>query len=248
MKEKEMKKTALVTGGSGGIGSEVCKALAEDGWQVAVCYKSGRAAAEALVTELKGQGLCAEAFHCDIGDRESIERCISEVRDSFGMVTLLVNNAGTADIELFTDMTDEKLCEMLEINLLGAMRMSRGVLTDMIREHTGNIINITSVWGEKGASCEVAYSAAKAGLIGFTKALAREVAISGIRVNCVSCGMIDTKMNGELTEEDVRVIVDDIPAGRIGKPRDVANVVRFLSGEGADYIHGQVVRVDGCWI
>lgn len=243
-----MKKTALVTGGSGGIGSEVCKALAEDGWQVAVCYKSGRAAAEALVTKLKGQGLCAEAFHCDIGDRESIERCISEVRDSFGMVTLLVNNAGTADIELFTDMTDEKLCEMLEINLLGAMRMSRGVLTDMIREHTGNIINITSVWGEKGASCEVAYSAAKAGLIGFTKALAREVAISGIRVNCISCGMIDTKMNGELTEEDVRAIVDDIPAGRIGLPRDVANAVRFLSSEGADYIHGQVIRVDGCWI
>ena len=243
-----MKKTALVTGGSGGIGSEVCRVLAEDGWQVAVCYKSGRATAEALVTELKGQGLCAEAFHCDIGDRESIERCISEVRDSLGMVTLLVNNAGTADIELFTDLTDEKLCEMLEINLLGAMRMSRGVLTDMIREHTGNIINITSVWGEKGASCEVAYSAAKAGLIGFTKSLSREVAISGIRVNCVSCGMIDTKMNGELTEEDVRVIVDDIPAGRIGKPRDVANVVRFLSSEGADYIHGQVVRVDGCWI
>lgn len=243
-----MKKTALVTGGSGGIGSEVCKALAEDGWQVAVCYKSGRAAAEALVTELKGQGLCAEAFHCDIGDRESIERCISEVRDSFGMVTLLVNNAGTADIELFTDMTDEKLCEMLEINLLGAMRMSRGVLTDMIREHAGNIINITSVWGEKGASCEVAYSAAKAGLIGFTKALAREVAISGIRVNCISCGMIDTKMNGELTEEDVRAIVDDIPAGRIGLPRDVANAVRFLISEGADYIHGQVIRVDGCWI
>ena len=243
-----MKKTALVTGGSGGIGSEVCKALAEDGWQVAVCYKSGRAAAEALVTELKGQGLCAEAFHCDIGDRESIERCISEVRDSFGMVTLLVNNAGTADIELFTDMTDEKLCEMLEINLLGAMRMSRGVLSDMIREHTGNIINITSVWGEKGASCEVAYSAAKAGLIGFTKALAREVAISGIRVNCISCGMIDTKMNGELTEEDVRAIVDDIPAGRIGLPRDVTNAVRFLSSEGADYIHGQVIRVDGCWI
>lgn len=243
-----MKKTALVTGGSGGIGSEVCKALAEDGWQVAVCYKSGRAAAEALVTELKGQGLCAEAFHCDIGDRESIERCISEVRDSFGMVALLVNNAGTADIELFTDMTDEKLCEMLEINLLGAMRMSRGVLTDMIREHAGNIINITSVWGEKGASCEVAYSAAKAGLIGFTKALAREVAISGIRVNCISCGMIDTKMNGELTEEDVRAIVDDIPAGRIGLPRDVANAVRFLSSEGADYIHGQVIRVDGCWI
>ena len=232
-----MKKTALVTGGSGGIGSEVCRVLAEDGWQVAVCYKSGRAAAEALVSELKERGLCAEVFYCDIGDK-----------DSMGFVTLLVNNAGTADIELFTDMTDEKLCEMMNVNLLGAMRMSRAVLPEMIKEHRGNVINITSVWGEKGASCEVAYSAAKAGLIGFTKALAREVAISGIRVNCVSCGMIDTKMNGELTEEDVRVIVDDIPAGRIGKPRDVANVVRFLGGEGADYIHGQVVRVDGCWI
>ena len=232
-----MKKTALVTGGSGGIGSEICRALAEDGWQVAVCYKNGRAAAEALVSELKERGLCAEVFYC-----------VAEVRDSFGMVTLLVNNAGTADIELFTDMTDEKLWEMMNVNLLGTMRMSRAVLPEMIREHSGNVINITSVWGEKGASCEVAYSAAKAGLIGFTKALAREVAISGIRVNCVSCGLIDTKMNGELTEADVRVIVDDIPAGRIGKPRDVANVVRFLCGEGADYIHGQVVRVDGCWI
>lgn len=102
--------------------------------------------------------------------------------------------------------------------------------------------------GRKGSFLRGCILAAKAGLIGFTKALAREVAISGIRVNCVSCGMIDTKMNGELTEEDVRVIVDDIPAGRIGKPRDVANVVHFLSGEGADYIHGQVVRVDRCWI
>lgn len=242
-----MKKTALVTGGSGGIGSEICRVLAEDGWQVAVCYKNGRAA-EALVSELKERGLCAEVFYCDIGDKDSIDKCVAEVRDSLGFVTLLINNAGTADIELFTDMTDEKLCEMMNVNLLGAMRMSRAVLPEMIREHSGNVINITSVWGEKGASCEVAYSAAKAGLIGFTKALAREVAISGIRVNCVSCGMIDTKMNGELKEEDVRVIVDDIPAGRIGKPRDVANVVRFLSGEGADYIHGQVVRVDGCWI
>lgn len=197
-----MKKTALVTGGSGGIGSEICRVLAEDGWQVAVCYKNGRAAAEALVSELKERGLCAEAFYCDIGDKDSIDKCVAEVRDSLGFVTLLVNNAGTADIELFTDMTDEKLCEMMNVNLLGAMRMSRAVLPEMIREHSGNMINITSVWGEKGASCEVAYSAAKAGLIGFTKALAREVAISGIRVNCVSCGMIDTKMNGELTEEE----------------------------------------------
>ena len=118
-----MKKTALVTGGSGGIGSEICRVLAEDGWQVAVCYKNGRAAAEALVSELKERGLCAEVFYCDIGDKDSIDKCVAEVRDSLGFVTLLVNNAGTADIELFTDMTDEKLCEMMNVNLLGAMRM-----------------------------------------------------------------------------------------------------------------------------
>ena len=123
-----MKKTALVTGGSGGIGSEICRVLAEDGWQVAVCYKNGRAAAEALVSELKERGLCAEVFYCDIGDKDSIDKCVAEVRDSLGFVTLLVNNAGTADIELFTDMTDEKLCEMMNVNLLGAMRMSRAVL------------------------------------------------------------------------------------------------------------------------
>ena len=105
-----MKKTALVTGGSGGIGSEICRVLAEDGWQVAVCYKNGRAAAEALVSELKERGLYAEVFYCDIGDKDSIDKCVAEVRDSLGFVTLLVNNAGTADIELFTDMTDEKLC------------------------------------------------------------------------------------------------------------------------------------------
>ena len=126
-----MKKTALVTGGSGGIGSEICRALAEDGWQVAVCYKNGRAAAEALVSELKERGLCAEAFYCDIGDKDSIDKCVAEVRDSLGFVTLLVNNAGTADIELFTDMTDEKLCEMMNVNLLGAMRMSRAVDMDI---------------------------------------------------------------------------------------------------------------------
>ena len=243
-----MKKTALVTGGSGGIGSAVCRRLAKEGWLTAVGYKSGKAAAEALVAELKEQDCTAEAFYCDISDLDSIKDCVAEVEKIFGSVALLVNNAGTADIGLFTDMTDEKLCEMLNIDLLGAMRMSREVLPAMIREHRGNIINITSVWGEKGASCEVAYSAAKAGLIGFTRALSREVAISGVRVNGVSCGMIDTKMNGELTESDVQAIVEEISAGRIGTPEDIANTVAFLADEKSDYINGQIIRVDGNWI
>ena len=241
-------KTAVVTGGSRGIGLAIATKLAKEGANIAILYVGDENEGIKAKEELSQYGTKVEQYFCDVSNFEESKKVVDQVIEEFGSIEILVNNAGTADIELFTDMTDEKLCEMMNVNLLGAMRMSRAVLPEMIREHSGNVINITSVWGEKGASCEVAYSAAKAGLIGFTKALAREVAISGIRVNCVSCGMIDTKMNGELTEEDVRVIVDDIPAGRIGKPRDVANVVRFLSGEGADYIHGQVVRVDGCWI
>ena len=241
-------KTAVVTGGSRGIGLAIATKLAKEGANIAILYVGDENEGIKAKEELSQYGTKVEQYFCDVSNFEESKKVVDKVIEEFGSIEILVNNAGTADIELFTDMTDEKLCEMMNVNLLGVMRMSRAVLPEMIREHSGNVINITSVWGEKGASCEVAYSAAKAGLIGFTKALSREVAISGIRVNCVSCGMIDTKMNGELTEEDVRVIVDDIPAGRIGKPRDVANVVRFLSGEGADYIHGQVVRVDGCWI
>jgi 3-oxoacyl-[acyl-carrier protein] reductase len=169
------------------------------------------------------------------------------VRTAFGEIDLLVNNGGIADINLFTEITDDRLCEILNVNLTGAMRLSKSVLPHMIRRHKGNIINISSVWGEVGASCEVAYSAAKAGLIGFTKALAREVAPSAVRVNCVSCGMIDTKMNSELTAEDVAAIRDDIPLGRVGTPADVAAAVVFLAEESSSYICGQVIRVDGGW-
>lgn len=243
-----MNKTAFVSGGSGGIGGEICRALAKDGWLTAIGYKNGGERAKALAAELCSEGLTAKAFYCDISELKSIEKCLSELENSFGSAGLLVNNAGTADINLFTDLSDERLCEILNINLLGAMRLSKAVLPDMIRNHKGNIINISSVWGEKGASCEAAYSAAKAGLIGFTKALSREVAPSGIRVNCVSCGIIDTRMNCELSEDDLKAVIDEVPAGRIGTPADVANAVTFLADGRSDYIHGQVIRVDGCWI
>lgn len=243
-----MSKTAIVTGGSGGIGSEICRRLAIEGWQTAICYGHSEEQAKALAKELCAQGHLAQAFSLDIARRESIEQGLSDIEAVFGKAELLVNNAGIADIGLFTDMTDERLCEMLNVDLLGAMRLTKAVLPHMIRKHKGCIVNISSVWGEVGASCEVAYSAAKAGLIGFTKALSREVAISGIKVNCVSCGMIDTKMNGELSPDDVQAVVDDISLGRIGTPKDVANVVSFLASEQSDYIHGQVIRVDGAWV
>ena len=161
---------------------------------------------------------------------------------------LLINNAGIADIGLFTDLTDERLAELMNTNLFGHMRLTKDVLPQMLRRHSGSVINISSVWGESGASCEVAYSAAKAGLIGFTKALAKECAPSGVRVNCVSCGLIDTKMNITLSEEDLNAVTDEIPMGRMGTPDDIANAVMFLAEESSAYITGQVLRVDGGWL
>lgn len=243
-----MKKAAIVTGGSGGIGSAVCKALAKDGWSVGVCYKNSKDNAQKLCEELSSQGFCAVPFRCDISSLESIKSCVSQAEKALGDISLLVNNAGIADIRLFTDLDDEKLLELMNVNLLGAMRITKEILPKMIKDHFGKIVNISSVWGESGASCEVAYSAAKAGIIGFTKALAREDALSGINVNCVSCGFIDTKMNGELSEEEKSEVVNEIACGKIGTPEDVANAVVFLASEKASYINGQVLRVDGCWI
>ncbi|MBR1863400.1 MAG: 3-oxoacyl-ACP reductase FabG [Ruminococcus sp.] len=243
-----IKKAAIVTGGSGGIGSGICRRLARDGRPVAVCYNNSRDIAERSAQELRREGLSAAAIHLDLRDIQSIRECLCETEQKLGQADLLVNNAGTAEIGLFTDLTDERLTEIMETDLLGAMKMTREFIPRLISRHSGCIINISSVWGESGASCEVAYSAAKAGLIGFTKALAKELGPSGIRVNCISCGLIDTKMNSSLTDEDIKAIVDDIPAGRIGTPEDVAAAAAFLSSEEASYISGQVLRVDGCWL
>lgn len=243
-----IKKAAIVTGGAGGIGSAVCRALAAEGYPVAVCFNTSKVEAAALCEEITAAKGTAAAFKCDIGDIESIKACVASVRAKYGDIGLLVNNAGTANIGLYTDLSDEQLTRLMNVNLLGAMRISKEVIPDMVRSHSGNIINISSVWGECGASCEVAYSAAKAGLIGFTKALAKELAPSGVRVNCISCGLIDTKMNSELSADDISALLQDIPTGRMGTTEDVANALLFLAGEGSAYITGQTIRVDGAWL
>lgn len=248
MKVIIVNKVALVTGGSGGIGSEICRELAAEGWLVAVGYKSSKPTAERIVWEITQSGYNAEIFQCDISSYESVRNCVAQVNDRFGEINLLVNNAGIADIRLFTDVSEKEMCDLMDVDLLGAMRMTKEVLPPMIKKHYGKIINISSVWGEQGASCEVTYSAAKAGIIGFTKALAKELAPSNINVNCISCGLIDTKMNSELSKEDLNAVIDEIPSGRIGKPSDIANAVVFLADDKADYINGQTLRVDGCWI
>ena len=241
-------KTALVTGGAGGIGSAICKTLAEAGFVVCVGYNASKIQAENLCREIQEKGFCAYPVEIDISSSEKIKKAVAQAEKITGKITLLVNNGGISDIGLYTDLTDERLLEIMNVNLLGAMRLTKEILPGMISRHYGKIVNITSVWGEKGASCEVAYSAAKAGLIGFTKALAREEALSGINVNCISCGFIDTKMNGELSEEEKQAVIEEIPCEKPGLPEDVANAVNFLADDKSSYINGQVIRVDGGWI
>ena len=186
-----MTKTALITGASGGIGSQTAKKLASDGYSLALVFNRSEEKAKALVSEL---GTNAKIYKCDIRNSKEVSDTVKAVIADFGEISVLVNNAGIAQQKLFTDITDEDWQTMLDTNLSGAFYFSRAVLPEMIKRKSGKIINIASMWGETGASCEVHYSAAKAGLIGLTKALAKEVGLSGITVNAVSPGVIQKKI------------------------------------------------------
>lgn len=229
-------KKAVVTGGSGGIGSAVCKELSEQGYFVYVGYSSSVDKAELISREIHG-----EAIKIDVSDVESI----STAAEYIGFADLLVNNSGISEIDLFTSISPEKCRQIMNVNLIGAMELTRKLLPSMINRKSGCIINIGSMWGEVGASCEVDYSASKAGLIGFTKALAKEVAPSGIRVNCISPGFIMTEMNSRFSAEDLDLIREEIPLGIFGEPRHIADAVAFLASAKAEYITGQVIGVNG---
>lgn len=229
-------KTALVTGGTGGIGQAICRQLARDGYYVIVNYLNSKEKAETLAGEISGK-----ALKFDVADRDEVERISRQT----GKIDLLVNNAGISEIDLFTSIPHEKSRRIMDVNLNGTLNCSRAFLPSMIHEKSGCIINISSMWGQVGASCEVDYSATKAGIIGFTKALAKEVAPSGIRVNCVSPGFIMTEMNSRFTDEELDGIREEIPLGFFGTPEHVANTVSFLSSEKAGYITGQVIAVNG---
>ena len=229
-------KKALVTGGSGGIGEAVCRTLAEDGYFVYIAYSSSEEKARKLAAEIGG-----EAVGFDVTDSAAIKKAAADI----GALDLLVNNAGISEIDLFTSISEEKSSRIMSVNLIGAMNCARCVLPDMIHRKSGCIINISSMWGQCGASCEVDYSASKAGLIGFTKALAKETAPSGIRVNCVAPGFIMTEMNSRFSQEDLELIREDIPLGIFGEPRHVADAVSFLASDRAEYITGQILAVNG---
>ncbi len=235
-------KTALVTGGSRGIGAAVCRRLAEDGFRVVVHFNRSREKAEALVRELTEKtGLPHLALPAELAERAQVE----ELFRLAGPVDVLVNNAGIAQQKLFTDITEDDWRRMFAVDVDGVFRCCQCALPHMIHEKSGCIINIASIWGEIGASCEVHYSAAKAAVIGLTKALAKELGPSHIRVNCVSPGVIDTEMNAMFDKETMRDLCESTPLGRIGSPEDIAAAVSFLASDAASFITGQTLSVNG---
>ena len=240
-----MSKSVLITGASRGIGAECARAFARAGYSVAVHYNTSADRADQLCAELTAMGADAFTVQADVGDSAAVREMFKAVYDRFGTLDVLVNNAGASLIKLLTDTSDDEWRHITDTDLCGVFNCCREALPAMIRGHEGCIINIASMWGETGASCEAVYSAAKAGVIGLTKALAKEVGPSGIRVNAVSPGVIMTDMMAGFGEDDLAALRDEIPLGRLGEPSDVASAVLFLASDEAGYITGQVLSVNG---
>lgn len=236
-------KKALVTGASRGIGRSVARRLCQDGFYVIINYARSDSDANSLLNELNNSysNKCAELYKADISDRFQAEAmfCASDGID------LLVNSAGIAQQKLFTDLTEQDWERMFAVDVTGVFHCCQLALPYMIRQKQGKIINISSMWGQVGASCEVHYSAAKAAVIGLTKALAKEVGPSNIQVNCIAPGVIDTQMNAALSEETIRELKEETPLCRIGTPEDIAAAVSFLASPDADFITGQILGVNG---
>ncbi len=228
----------LITGGSRGIGEACVRAFSARGCKVAFLYaKSGDAAAR-----LSGE-TGALAIQADVADRAAVFSAISAVREKLGRIDCLVNNAGIAQFRLFTDITEEEWRRMMEVNLFGAFHVTQAVLPDMIHDKYGRIINLSSIWGLTGASCEVHYSAAKAGVIGMTRALAKELGPSGITVNCVAPGVIETDMNAALDAETRAALCEETPLGAIGRVQDAVDAVLYFAA--APFVTGQVISPNG---
>lgn len=237
---------AIVTGGAKGIGRAIVVALAKKGIQVVLNYRHSEKQAIKAKQELLEHGYEIEIYQADVAKKEEVQRLVAYTKEKWGEVDILVNNAGIDKWQLFTDMTDEDWNEMLANNLTSAFYMTKEVVPDMIRKKKGCIINISSIWGITGASCEVAYSVSKAGMDGLTKALAKELAPSNIRVNSIAPGAIDTDMNQNLNKEERKEVENEIPLGRFGTPEDIAKCVMWLVED--NYTTGQVVSPNGGWV
>jgi len=237
------KKTVFISGGAKGIGAACAEAFAKKGYNVAVNYKTSAVAACELKNRLENLGVAVLTLEGDCSDEKRVVEMIAETEKTFGKIDVLVNNAGTALIKLFTETTEQEWDMIFSNNLKSAFFCSKAVCRGMINNGGGAIVNVSSMWGITGASCEVAYSASKAGMIGFTKALCKELALSNIRVNCICPGVIMTDMNASLGEDVLSDLTQDIPLSRLGSPSDVAEAVVFLAE--AEYVTGQILAADG---
>lgn len=232
--------SVFITGGSRGIGAACVRAFAEAGRLAAFTYSARRDKAEALAAETGALALCA-----DSADRDAVENAVKTARESLGAIDTVVCNAGIAQQKLFQDITDDEWLTMLNVNLMGAVRTIRAALPDMLHRQKGSIVIVSSMWGERGASCESHYAASKAALIGLSRSLALELGPSGIRVNCVAPGVIDTDMNAMHGGDVMQSLADETPLERIGRADEVADSILYLCSEKASFVTGQVLGVTG---
>ena len=240
-----MEKIALVTGSSRGIGRAIAAHLARSGWSVCINYIQRRDCAENLAAQLRAEDCRVMVCQADVADKDAVDAMVRRIEAELGPISLLVNNAGIAGQELFQDITPQMWRRYFAVNIDGAYHTTQAVLPHMLHEHSGCIINISSIWGLRGSSCESAYSATKHALVGLSRSLAAELAPSGIRVNCVAPGVIRTDMLNMLSDEYLPQLEQETPLGRLGTPEDIAYAVAFLADERASFITGQVLTADG---